>query len=192
MSRRNSRRVLEAWRREFGPPVGLIHAAGVIRDKLIRDKLPATFDRVLATKVGGALNVLNLVDPDALRFSAFFSSIAGRFGNRGQADYSAANEVLNKLAIWLDRRTTGRVVSMIWGPWNEVGMVSELEDHLRRQGHGLISPEEGRVRLAEELIGGRKGVVEVVVASDLGPLGEQPPIPAVIRPMDVEIKAKAG
>jgi len=163
-------RVLAGWRREFGPPVGLIHGAGVIRDKLLRDKTPESFDRVLGTKVEGALTLARLVEPEALRFAAFFSSVAGRFGNRGQADYAAANEALNKLALWLDGRWPCRVVSMIWGPWSGVGMVSDLEGHLGRRGLGMIPPEVGCTRLADELRSGRMGDVEVLVAGDLGPL----------------------
>ncbi|MBV8609056.1 MAG: SDR family NAD(P)-dependent oxidoreductase, partial [Singulisphaera sp.] len=163
-------RVLDRWRERFGPIAGLIHGAGVIQDKLLRDKTPESFDRVLGTKVEGALTLARLVAPESLRFAAFFSSVAGRFGNRGQADYAAANEALNKLAIWLDRRWPGRVVSMIWGPWSGVGMVSDLEDHLGRRGLGMIVPELGALRLADELSRGTGGDVEVVVAGDLGSL----------------------
>ncbi|MBV8267908.1 MAG: hypothetical protein JO252_16400, partial [Planctomycetaceae bacterium] len=77
---------------------------------------------------------------------------------------------LNKLAIWLDRRWPGRVVSMIWGPWSGVGMVSDLEDHLGRRGLGMIVPDLGASRLADELSRGTGGDVEVVVAGDLGTL----------------------
>ena len=42
------------WRRLFGEPVGLIHGAGLIHDKLIRDKTLESFDRVLGTKLDGA------------------------------------------------------------------------------------------------------------------------------------------
>jgi acyl transferase domain-containing protein/NAD(P)H-dependent flavin oxidoreductase YrpB (nitropropane dioxygenase family) len=165
-------RVLTDWRRRFGDPVGLIHGAGVIQDKLLRDKTPASFDRVLETKVHGALNLARLLRPEPLRFAAFFSSVAGRYGNIGQGDYAAANEALNKLAIWLDRRWTCRVVSLAWGPWSGVGMVSDLERHLGRRGLGMIPPEVGCARLVEELTFGRKGDVEVVVAGDLGSLEE--------------------
>jgi NAD(P)-dependent dehydrogenase (short-subunit alcohol dehydrogenase family)/acyl carrier protein len=172
--------ILAAWRERYGPPVGLIHAAGVIQDKLLRDKTPESFDRVVGTKLEGALNLARLVDPASLRFTAFFSSVAGRFGNQGQADYAAANDALNKLAIWLDRRWGGRVVSMIWGPWSGVGMVSDLEGHLGRRGLGMIAPEEGRSRLAEELLAGTKGDVEVIVASDLGGLASK--VEAALQP----------
>ncbi|MBV8230821.1 MAG: SDR family NAD(P)-dependent oxidoreductase, partial [Planctomycetaceae bacterium] len=164
------RQVLDRWRERFGPIAGLIHGAGVIQDRLLRDKTPESFDRVLGTKVEGALTLARLVAPESLRFAAFFSSVAGRFGNRGQADYAAANEALNKLAIWLDRRWPGRVVSMIWGPWSGVGMVSDLEDHLGRRGLGMIGPDHGSPRLADELSRGTGGDVEVVVAGDLGSL----------------------
>jgi NAD(P)-dependent dehydrogenase (short-subunit alcohol dehydrogenase family) len=163
-------RALDRWRRRFGPIKGLIHGAGVIQDKLLRDKAPESFDRVLATKVEGALALADALEGDPLRFAAFFSSVAGRFGNRGQADYAAANEALNKLATWLDRRRSCRVVSMIWGPWSGVGMVSDLEGHLGRTGLGLIAPDRGRALLADELRLGRKGDVEVIVAGEIGPL----------------------
>ena len=46
---------------------------------------------------------------------------------------------------------------MIWGPWSGVGMVSDLEGHLGRRGLGMIAPEEGRSRLGDELVPGRRG-----------------------------------
>ena len=165
-------RVLDGWRARFGEPVGLIHGAGVIKDKLIRDKSPDVFDQVLGTKLDGALNLARLLKPEAIRFAALFSSIAGRYGNAGQSDYAAANEILNKLAIWLDRRWKGRVVSMIWGPWSGVGMVSELEGHLGSRGLRMITPEVGRSLLSDELRFGAKGVVEVIAAGDLGTLAD--------------------
>ena len=175
-------RALESWRGRFGDPVGLIHGAGVIHDKLLRDKTPDSFDRVLGTKLDGALNLARLLRPEPLRFAALFSSIAGRFGNKGQSDYAAANEALNKLAIWLDRRLPGRVVSVNWGPWSGVGMVSDLEGHLGRRGLGMIPPEVGRTAMADELSHGPKGDVEVVLAGELGSLDE--PLRAPARPAE--------
>ncbi len=149
-------RLLADWRRQFGPIAGLIHGAGVIEDKLLRDKTPESFDRVLETKLDGALTLARLFDAAPPRFAAFFSSVAGRFGNQGQADYAAANEALNKLAIWLDRRWRGRVVSMIWGPWSGIGMVADLEAHLGRRGLEMIRPSDGAPRLGDELRYGRR------------------------------------
>jgi NAD(P)-dependent dehydrogenase (short-subunit alcohol dehydrogenase family) len=100
----------------------------------------------------------------------FFASVAGRFGNRGQADYAAANEVLSKLARYLDQRWPGRVVSIAWGPWSSIGMVSELEDHLGRRGLQMIPPDVGPRFLEEELRWGRKGDAEIVIAGDVGQL----------------------
>ena len=167
-------RVHADWHARFGPVVGLIHGAGVIQDKLFRDKSLDSIDRVIGIKLDGALNLTRLLDSAPPRFTVFFSSVAGRYGNRGQADYAAANESLNKLAVWLNRRWKGRVVSMIWGPWSEVGMVSDLRDHLGRRGMSMIDPAEGSRRMVEELRFGRKGDVEVIVAGELGNLSAAP------------------
>jgi len=145
---------------------GVIHGAGVIEDKLVKDKLPESFDRVFDTKVDGAFVLSRKLRPDSLRFLAFFTSAAGRFGNRGQGDYAAANEVVNKLALHLDTRWPGRVVSVNWGPWAKLGMVSaELQRQFARRGIGLISPADGCFRMDQELRYGRKGEVEVLLTA---------------------------
>jgi len=175
--------ILSGWKRKHGDPVGLIHGAGVIQDKLIRDKTLGSFEAVLGTKLDGALNLARLLDPDSLRFAALFSSIAGRFGNAGQSDYAAANEVLNKLALWLDARWPGRVVAINWGPWSGVGMVSDLEEHLGARGLGMIAPEVGPSLLLDELRFGPKGGVEVLLAGDLGNLD---------APLEVPLNGRVG
>jgi len=104
---------------------GVLHGAGAIDDKLIRDKTAASFDAVYGTKVVPALTLARKLDPAKLKFLVFFSSVAGRFGNAGQCDYSAANEVLNKLADRLNVEWPNvHTVSINWGPWDS-GMVND-------------------------------------------------------------------
>jgi NAD(P)-dependent dehydrogenase (short-subunit alcohol dehydrogenase family) len=162
--------VLDEVYRRFSTIDGVIHGAGVIQDKLIRDKTPESYDRVFGTKVESALILSRRLKFERLRFCVFFASVAGRFGNRGQSDYAAANEVLSKLAIQLDRRWPGRVVSIAWGPWSTIGMVSELEQHLGQRGLQMIPPDVGPLFLDEELRLGPKGECEVVIAGDVGQL----------------------
>jgi acyl transferase domain-containing protein/NAD(P)H-dependent flavin oxidoreductase YrpB (nitropropane dioxygenase family) len=143
---------------------GLIHGAGVIEDKLIEDKTADSFDRVFDTKVDSAFILSRQLQIDSLKFLVFFSSIAGRFGNRGQIDYAAANEVLNKLAIYLDGRWPGRVVAINWNPWAKAGMATaEALKQFAEQGIQAIEPTAGRRMLDEELGYGRKGQAEVVI-----------------------------
>jgi NAD(P)-dependent dehydrogenase (short-subunit alcohol dehydrogenase family)/acyl carrier protein len=150
----------------YGKIDGVIHGAGVIEDKLVKDKLPESFDRVFDTKVDGAFILSRKLRPDSLKFLVFFTSVAGRFGNKGQGDYAAANEVLNRLALHLDSRWPARVLSVGWGPWAEVGMVSpELQRQLALRGIELISPAEGCLRMDEELRYGPKGEVEVLLTA---------------------------
>jgi NAD(P)-dependent dehydrogenase (short-subunit alcohol dehydrogenase family)/acyl carrier protein len=143
---------------------GVVHGAGIIEDKLLLDKDPESFQRVFDTKTDSAFVLSRRLRPDSLKFLVFFASVAGRFGNKGQGDYAAANEVLNKLAIYLDRKWPARVVSINWGPWATGGMVSPaLERELQERGMQLIPSEEGLRKFHDELLGGRKGEVEVVV-----------------------------
>ena len=130
---------------------GVVHGAGIIEDKRIADKASASFANVFRTKVDGALTLARKLRPDDLKFLIFFGSVSGRFGNAGQVDYSAANEVLNKLADYLAGRWPARVMCINWGPW-DAGMVNE---ELRRlyssRGIELISIEAGTKAFLDEL-----------------------------------------
>jgi acyl transferase domain-containing protein/NAD(P)H-dependent flavin oxidoreductase YrpB (nitropropane dioxygenase family)/NAD(P)-dependent dehydrogenase (short-subunit alcohol dehydrogenase family)/acyl carrier protein len=130
---------------------GVIHGAGVVEDKLVRDKTDESFGRVFDTKVGGALALRRRIR-DNVKFVVFFSSVASAFGNRGQVDYASANDVLDKLAHSWQQRISGRVLSVNWGPWADTGMVSEsLKNEYQRKGIGLIPQQEGVNALLREL-----------------------------------------
>ncbi len=142
----------------------VIHGAGVIEDKLLKDKTRASFERVFETKVTAATVLAEKLRPDC-RHVVFFSSVAGVFGNRGQADYAAANEALDHLAHHLTSAGR-RVLSVAWGPWGGTGMISpELEREYARRGVGLIPPAEGVDRLLDELARGQDAQVVLMAAT---------------------------
>jgi len=146
---------------QHGPIKGILHGAGIVEDKLIRQKTPESFERVLTTKVVGALNLIDKMPP-TVDFVVFFSSVVGAFGNRGQVDYATANDALDKLSKLLNNKIKGRVVSINWGPW-VAGMVSaELQREYTRRGIGLIVPAEGVKALMDELSLGDKDETQVI------------------------------
>ncbi|WP_433716055.1 SDR family NAD(P)-dependent oxidoreductase [Nocardia sp. CA-084685] len=144
---------------------GAVHGAGVLDDRLLCDKTLAGFERVFTTKVDGARALIAAVRPD-LRFLVLFGSIVGVYGNRGQADYAAANDALDTMAHAASSRFAGRVVSVDWGPWAtaEGGMVSaELEHEYARRGLGVIDHDDGVACLLRELAhGGDSGAAQII------------------------------
>ncbi len=165
--------LLDEVYQRFGRIDGVIHGAGVIEDRLISDKHFDSFLRVFQTKVTGATVLAAKLRPQTLKFLVFFSSVSGRFGNRGQADYASANEVLNKLAQKLDRAWPGRVVAINWGPWHTTGMVTEeAKRQFASQGVGRIPVDVGVRMMIEEINAGSNAPAEIVIA-DLGAAAEQ-------------------
>jgi len=143
---------------------GVIHGAGVVEDKLIRDKTRDSFARVFDTKVNSAL-VLSQTIRDDVRLVVFFSSVASAFGNRGQVDYATANDMLDKLAHHWQGRIKGKVLSVNWGPWADTGMVSDsLKQEYARKGIGLIPKQQGVAALFDELASDA-GEIQVVLMS---------------------------
>ncbi|MFZ5572108.1 MAG: SDR family NAD(P)-dependent oxidoreductase, partial [Thermodesulfobacteriota bacterium] len=162
--------VLDHIRGELGPVSGLIHGAGVLEDRLIIDKTPAQFDKVFGTKAGGLKVMLEALSRDSIRYLVLFSSVAGRMGNKGQADYAMANEVLNKIAQQeAFHRKKCRVVSINWGPWDG-GMVSpSLRREFKKQRIDLIPVNSGAMCMLYEMMGDRTAPVEVVIGAGLLP-----------------------
>jgi acyl transferase domain-containing protein/NAD(P)H-dependent flavin oxidoreductase YrpB (nitropropane dioxygenase family) len=152
------RRLIDQLYVQRGRIDGVLHAAGVIEDHFVAQKTLDSFARVYHTKVRCALTLAKALRDD-VRFVAFFSSVSGVFGNRGQSDYAAANGSLDELAVSLGARWPGRVVSIAWGPWAPAasgafgaGMVSpELAREYLERGIGLIESDEGVAAMLEEI-----------------------------------------
>ena len=81
----------------------LLHAAGLEISRSLPDKEPREFDLVFDVKSDGWFNVLHAIGDMPMGATVAFSSVAGRFGNVGQTDYSAANDLLCKLTSNLRR-----------------------------------------------------------------------------------------
>ena len=163
------RGLLAAVYRDYGRLDGVVHGAGVIEDKLLVDKIPESWMRVFDTKVDSAYLLARHLDPASLRFVVFFASVAGRYGNTGQTDYAAANEVMNRLAWQLHARwgVSVKVVAINWGPWeatrNGKGMVSaETRRKFESRGVTLVPPAGGRDLFVAEVTAGPAAQAEIV------------------------------
>jgi acyl transferase domain-containing protein/NAD(P)H-dependent flavin oxidoreductase YrpB (nitropropane dioxygenase family)/NAD(P)-dependent dehydrogenase (short-subunit alcohol dehydrogenase family) len=122
----------------------VIHGAGIVEDKLVRDKTPASFDRVFHTKADSIFVLLGKLRFADLKSLVLMSSISAALGNRGQADYAAANGILNGIATALAATHPGQVVALNWGPWDRAGMVSEsVRDQFLANGVQLIDAAAG-------------------------------------------------
>ncbi|RSN16827.1 polyketide synthase [Streptomyces sp. WAC 05977] len=168
------RQVVKDLHTRYGRIDGVVHAAGVIDDKLMADKDEHSFRTVYGTKVDGARALLDALEHFGVRpgFVTFFGSIAAVLGNRGQTDYAAANDALESLGEQWAERTGCRALTVHWGPWapsdDHAGMVSpELAREYERREVALIDPDEGTAALLRELAYGPADVRSVLYTASL-------------------------
>jgi acyl transferase domain-containing protein len=129
------------------PLTGVVHCAGIIDDAPVTAQTGDQADRVLRPKVDGALHLHELTRTAPLTAFVLCSSASGTTGSPGQAGYTAANAVLDALAV--RRRAEGLPAqSLGWGLWAARGaMTAGLGDaHLsrgRRDGVVELSGADG-------------------------------------------------
>ena len=172
---------------KYGPVTGLIHGAGVLADRNIEDKTDEDFASVYDTKVGGLRALLAALDGAPLKALVLFSSSTARFGRRGQADYAAANEVLNKLAqVEAARRDGCRVVSINWGPWDGGMVTPALKSMFSSEGIEVIGLQSGARYLVDE-IATADGPTEVLILGSGSELPDQRPTVGSVMVADEEL-----
>ena len=157
-----------------GPINGVVHAAGIEVSKLLVNKTEEEFSKVVDTKIVGAANIIETTKDHPLEFFISFSSVAGRFGNAGQADYSAANDMLDKM--WGTVRSLHPeclVKAVGWSAWADVGMASRgsVKTILEIGGVTFIPVKEGVEYAIAEMISGQEK--EVFYAGSMGPLDKE-------------------
>ena len=129
------------------PPLkGIIHAAGLVDDGMLRNLNQERFISVMAPKTSGSWLLHVLTQSIDLDFFVMCSAGAALFGSPGQGNYAAANAFMDALAHY--RRSLGLpALSINWGPWSNGGMTEALSGRDRQrwksQGMGMIEPHQG-------------------------------------------------
>ncbi|QMU70750.1 type I polyketide synthase [Streptacidiphilus sp. P02-A3a] len=156
------------------PLTGVVHVAGVLDDGLVGDMTPDQLDRVLRPKAEAALLLDELTRDADLAAFVLFSSGAALFGAAGQANYAAANAVLDALAT--ERRAAGRPgVSIGWGLWQQRSTMTAGVSG----GAGALSSAEGLALFDAALLG--PDAYRLAARIDQSALRSAERLPSVLR-----------
>jgi NADP-dependent 3-hydroxy acid dehydrogenase YdfG len=128
----------------------LVHAAGLNTSAMIAEKDFAEFRTIRDTKVRGYLNLKHALRDHPPAMWCNFGSLAAVTGQRGEADYTAANDFLVTTA-----NTSTDEMTIGWTQWGEAGMV--VRDSLTKayyddaQYYTMMSNAEGVDHFFREL-----------------------------------------
>jgi NAD(P)-dependent dehydrogenase (short-subunit alcohol dehydrogenase family) len=165
---------VEAIRAASGRVDALVHAGGIEISRPLPDKPDDEFARVFDVKADGFFSLLRAAGDLPLGATVVFSSVAGRFGNAGQTDYSAANALLCAMSRALRRVRPGtRAVAIDWSAWGGIGMATRgsIPKFMEAAGIEMLAPEIGIPTVRRELLAGAAD--EIVVGGRLGRLVEE-------------------
>jgi acyl transferase domain-containing protein/NAD(P)-dependent dehydrogenase (short-subunit alcohol dehydrogenase family)/acyl carrier protein len=160
-------------RAESGRIDVILHAAGLERSRSLDRKPVEEFDLVFRVKADGLFNLLAATREMDVKAIVGFSSVAGRFGNAGQADYSSGNDFMCKtLSWWAASRPGSLGIALDWTAWGGIGMATRgsVPEIMKRAGIDMLSPAEGLPVIRHALQAGFSG--EAVVGHKLGILIE--------------------
>ncbi|MFZ2518662.1 MAG: SDR family NAD(P)-dependent oxidoreductase, partial [Anaerolineae bacterium] len=164
--------VIEDIRRRYGRIDVILHAGGLLIDRPLPDKEPSQFALVYDVKADGFFNLLKAATGMPIGATVVFSSVAGRFGNAAQSDYSAANDLLCKISSSMKAwRPQTRGIALDWTAWGSIGMATRgsVPKIMEMLGIDMLPPEVGVPTIRRELTySGFKG--EIVVGRRLGAL----------------------
>jgi len=150
----------------------LIHAAGLEHSRKLESKTLDEVRETIAIKAGGLFHFLSALEKakKPLKAVVTFTSVAGRFGNAGQADYSSANDLVCRITNALRRQKPGiKALALDWSAWAKVGMASRgsIPMLMERAGIELMEPKDAAPLVYHELVHGTAGG-EVVISGSLG------------------------
>jgi len=119
------RSVFEQTEQRFGPPNGVIHAAGIAGGSRITLQSAAEAQTIRSPKIAGSRVLAELLQGRNIDFLLFCSSISSYFPGPTESAYATANSFQNNFAGYC--RTTLQIpaVAIAFDAWREVGMVAD-------------------------------------------------------------------
>lgn len=130
---------------------GVVHTAGVLNDKMLIHFDWSDFEKVMAPKVAGTVNVYHAVrseelDFEELEFFMMLSSITSVVGNMGQGNYASANYFMNSFAVYMSMEHLPGY-TFCWGPFTESGMAAgkaSVSNTMGKMGMKTFTKEQGQ------------------------------------------------
>lgn len=127
-------------------PLGrAFHAGGLLKDGIMMKQTVESVRAVLAPKLGFLQHASAIMTAQPINQLNLFSSVSAFLGSPGQANYAAANMVLDRWAQCVQQ--SGLAGSSVgWGAWGEVGMAhgnTALLTRVEQSGLGVVRPEAG-------------------------------------------------
>ncbi len=165
--------VVDNIRQQSGKLDVILHAAGLERSRSLDRKPVEEFDLVFRVKADGMFNLMAATREMDVKAIVVFSSVAGRFGNAGQADYSAGNDFMCKTVGWWAGSRPGSLgIALDWTAWGGIGMATRgrIPEIMKEAGIDMLDPAEGLPVIRHALLAGYSG--EAVVGRRLGILVE--------------------
>ncbi|MDB6055016.1 MAG: hypothetical protein JWN25_2539, partial [Verrucomicrobiales bacterium] len=131
-NRKELQKVLDEIEGTLPPIKGIVHAAGVFEDRLLRDHQWDLFEKVFDAKILGSWNLHLLTAQLDLDFFVMTSSASALFGAPGMGNYVAASCFQDSLGML--RKAEGKVgLSINMGLWDETGMSISVGTQRREQ-----------------------------------------------------------
>ena len=127
------------------PLQGVMHAAGVLADGTMALQRFQGLQTVFGPKVDAALALQHHIPSHSISYQVLFSSVAALMGSPGQANYSAANSLLDALA-GAAQQAGSVATSVQWGAWAGAGMAAgdtTTAARIERTGMSLLAPSQG-------------------------------------------------
>jgi len=145
-----------------GPPIcGIVHGAMVLDDAFIQDIDEQKLRKVMAPKILGVINLYRSVYDMDIEFFVSFSSVSSLIGNRGQANYVAANAFLDSFSRRL-RAIGFPATSINWGALAESGVVA------RNEMVGKLLEKEGVIGISNK---DALSAMDLILTMNLGQVG---------------------
>ncbi len=145
---------------EFPPLRGIFHAATLAGGADIGQLTNEQIEAMLRPKVTGAWILHELTRHLALDFFLVYSSYTSLLGSKWMAHYAAANQFLDAFAH--TRRAAGLpMLSVNWGAWDALRLVSRTDQALLTQAGILPMPSEQALAFFPDLIRSRRAQVMI-------------------------------